>query len=195
MTKSLKLQVIGQKLHACNKIIALVNEVRVLCQEFKQCNPNLFLGTAVDNIAFKLARDAIISQITWPEDSPMGKNLKETCTICFENTDVPNMFSIDKCLHRYCFSCMKNHVEAKLHDGVAVKCPHDGCSSEIAIELCGGFLEPNLVSIMSERMKEAALPAVERVYCPYPRCSALMSKQEGGGTCLWMLPHYMQMWM
>lgn len=172
------MQVTGEKFHGCSKIVALVNHASVLRQEFVQCNPILFLGPNAANFAYKLARDAIVSQISWPEESPIGHNQKETCAICFEDTDISKMFPIDECLHRCCFSCMKKHVEAKLHDGVAVKCPYDGCNSEIAIDSCRKFLEPNLVSILSQRMKEASIPAADRVFCPYPRCSTLMSKGE-----------------
>uniref|UniRef100_A0A7N0VDB8 RBR-type E3 ubiquitin transferase n=1 Tax=Kalanchoe fedtschenkoi TaxID=63787 RepID=A0A7N0VDB8_KALFE len=31
---------------------------------------------------------------------------------------------------------------------------------------------------MIQRLKEAALPPTDKVYCPLPRCSALMSKKE-----------------
>lgn len=172
------MQATGLVSHGCSKIMALVNQAHALRQKFTQCYPTLFLGPNVANFAFKLARDAVVSQISWPEESLIGKNRKETCTICFEDTDVSEMFSIDECLHRYCFSCMRKHVEAKLHDGAAIKCPHDGCNFELAIDSCGKFLEPNLVSIMSQRMKEASVPVVERVYCPDPRCSTLMSKGE-----------------
>ena len=103
---------------------------------------------------------------------------RETCVICFEDTDVAEMFSIDNCLHRYCFSCMKRHVEAKLHGGQAAKCPHESCNSEVAVESCAGFLPPNLVEVMGQRMKESAIPAGQRIYCPDPKCSALMSKSE-----------------
>ncbi|XP_031400381.1 uncharacterized protein LOC116210601 [Punica granatum] len=170
--------VTGQKSHGCSKVMALVNQASVLRRKFTQCEPSLLLGPNFVKFAFKLARDAIVAQISWPEETPFGMKRKETCAICFEDTDVSNMFSIDQCLHRYCLSCMKKHVEAKLHDGVAIQCPHDGCNSNIAIDSCEKFLEPNLVSIMSQRIKEVSVPATERVYCPYPRCSALMSERE-----------------
>ncbi|GKG45772.1 hypothetical protein Tco_0498218, partial [Tanacetum coccineum] len=31
---------------------------------------------------------------------------------------------------------------------------------------------------MSIRVKEAAIPPTEKVYCPFPNCSELMSKTE-----------------
>lgn len=88
------------------------------------------------------------------------------------------MFSVNKCLHRYCFSCMRKHTEAKLHQGKLPQCPHEGCKSELEIETCKEFLNPELYDIMISRIKEASIPPSEKVYCPFSRCSALMSKTE-----------------
>ncbi|KAL3718839.1 hypothetical protein ACJRO7_003878 [Eucalyptus globulus] len=167
----------GIQLPGQSKIAAPLNEVTMLQKKLTQFGATL-VGPNDSKYAYKLARDAIVSQISWPEETNHGKSLKETCVICFEDKSVTEMFSVEECLHRYCFTCMKRHVEAKLLDGVMIKCPHDGCNSEVKIDSCGGFLEPNVISIMSQRMKEASVPVTERVYCPNPRCSTLMSKQE-----------------
>ncbi|XP_047340173.1 E3 ubiquitin-protein ligase RSL1-like [Impatiens glandulifera] len=58
-------------------------------------------------------------------------------------------------------------------------CPHENCKSELKIETCKAFLPSNLLEIMVQRLKEASIPVSERVYCPFPKCSALMSKSEG----------------
>jgi len=148
--------------------------VALLQRKFTRCNPSLVARNDI-KFAFKSARDAIISQITL---SSNGKSLKETCVICFEDADVEKMFSVDGCLHRFCFSCMKQHVEAKVLNGMVAKCPHEGCKSEVNIDSCGKFLAPKLVEVWSQRMKESSIPITEKVYCPRPRCSALMSKSE-----------------
>ncbi|CAM8952711.1 unnamed protein product [Rhodiola kirilowii] len=129
-------------------------------------------------MASKLAKEAIVSQICIPAETIKGKKLVETCVICMEDTVVSDMFTIDGCLHRYCFSCMKQHVEVKLLNGQMAHCPHEDCDSEVPLESCKSFLEPKFVDIMIQRMKEAALHPTEKLYCPYPRCSALMSKKE-----------------
>uniref|UniRef100_A0A7N0VB44 RBR-type E3 ubiquitin transferase n=1 Tax=Kalanchoe fedtschenkoi TaxID=63787 RepID=A0A7N0VB44_KALFE len=128
--------------------------------------------------AFRLAREAIVSHIRLPEETKTGKKIVETCVICMEDKAVSNMFMIDGCLHRYCFSCMKQHVEVKLLNGKIAQCPHENCNSEVPLESCKSLLEPKFVDIVIQRLKEAALPPTEKVYCPYPRCSALMSKKE-----------------
>ncbi|KAL0533897.1 hypothetical protein IC582_028172 [Cucumis melo] len=164
---------------ATSSTAKLVNEVVVLQGKFTYCNPSLVTRNDI-KFAFKLAREAIVSQITWPAEADNGNCLKETCTICFEDVSVDQMFSVDGCLHRYCFSCMKQHVEVKLlnGNGMQANCPYQGCTSEVNIESCGKFLEPKVFEIMSQRIKEASVPIQEKVYCPYSRCSALMSKTE-----------------
>ncbi|PON35099.1 E3 ubiquitin ligase RBR family [Trema orientale] len=161
-----------------SQIATLVNKVALLCTKFTYCCPSLLVSPNNIKFAYKSARDAIVSQITWTEETSDGKTKRETCIICFEDTDVAQMFSIDGCLHRYCFSCMKQHVEVTLHNGRLAKCPHDGCNSEVAIDSCVKFLPPNLVEVMGQRMKESAVPVAKKVYCPDPRCSALMSRDE-----------------
>ncbi|KAM4095438.1 hypothetical protein ACJW30_08G030200 [Castanea mollissima] len=159
-----------------SKIVPLVNQVALLQRKFTYCNPSLVARNNI-KFAFKSARDSIVSQIIWAEETSKGK-LKETCVICFEDIDVDKIFSVDGCLHRYCFSCMKQHVEVKLLNGMVAKCPHENCKSEVSIDSCGKFLAPNLVEVMSQRIKESSISPTEKVYCPYPRCSALMSKSE-----------------
>ncbi|CAK7329277.1 unnamed protein product [Dovyalis caffra] len=168
-----------------SKISTLVNQVSLLQKKFADCKSTLVACSEI-KFAFRLAREAIVSQITWPaeqitwpaETSKGKRKQKETCAICYEDTDVDQIFSVDGCLHRYCFSCMKQHVEVKLLNGMTAKCPYEACKSEVSIETCGKFLDSKLVEIMSQRKREASIAVTDKVYCPHPRCSALMSKSE-----------------
>ncbi|KAM7502043.1 hypothetical protein LguiB_000947 [Lonicera macranthoides] len=163
-----------------SQVGTMVDQVTLLQRKFTQCSPSLVNQKDI-NFAFKLAREVLISQATRPAEHNRGKNMIENCVICLEDTDVDHMFSVNNCLHRYCFSCMKKHVEAKLHQGILPKCPHEGCKSEMKIESCQKFLTPELFHIMSQRIKEASIPPGEKIYCPYSKCSALMSKVEVQG--------------
>ncbi|KAM6578801.1 hypothetical protein CsatB_030638 [Cannabis sativa] len=161
-----------------SQITTLVNQVDLLRRKFTYCVPSLLTTPNSIKFAYKSARDAVVAQIAWTEETCNGKTKRETCTICMEDKDVAEMFSVDGCLHRYCFTCMKQHVEAKLHDGRVAKCPHAECNSVVAIDSCEKFLPPELVKVMDQRMKESAIPTTQKVYCPDPKCSALMSKNE-----------------
>ncbi|KAF7823444.1 ATP-dependent RNA helicase DEAH11, chloroplastic isoform A [Senna tora] len=159
------------------KIAMLVNQVTLLQRKFTCCNAQLVPRNDV-KFAFKLAKDAISSQITKCAESSSIKNLNETCVICLEDTDVNNIFSVDGCQHRYCFTCMKQHVEVKLLHGMVPKCPHEKCNSELLVDSCRKFLTHKLIETMQQRIKEASIPVTDKIYCPYPRCSCLMSKTE-----------------
>ncbi|XVF04976.1 hypothetical protein REPUB_Repub05bG0130100 [Reevesia pubescens] len=159
------------------KISMLVNQVLLLQRKFTYCSPTLVARNDI-KYAFKLAREAIVSQVIGPVEENHGKTVKETCVICLEDTDFGSMFSVDGCMHRYCFSCMKQHVEVKLLHGMVPKCPHEGCKSELIVDSCIKFLTPKMIEQLKQRIREASIPVSEKVYCPYPRCSALMSRSE-----------------
>ncbi|XP_057454284.1 uncharacterized protein LOC130745886 [Lotus japonicus] len=160
------------------KVAMLVNEVHLLQREFTYCNPRLVSRDDL-KYASKLARDAIVSQSTrHAESGSSTKSLNQTCVICLEDSDINQFFSVDGCQHRYCFSCMKRHVEVKLLHGMVPKCPHEGCNNELLADSCRKFLPHKLIETMQQRKLEASIPVTDKIYCPYPRCSALMSKTE-----------------
>ncbi|XP_042509847.1 uncharacterized protein LOC122085469 isoform X2 [Macadamia integrifolia] len=159
------------------KLAMLVDQVVLLRRKFATSHPNLVARNDV-KFAFKLARDAIDSQVTRSKEAKYEMILTETCTICLEDTELEQMFAVDGCLHRYCFSCMKQHVEVKLLHGMVPGCPHEGCKLKLSVDSCRKILTPKLVETMSQRIKESSIPVTEKIYCPYPRCSALMSKTE-----------------
>ncbi|KAJ4890523.1 zinc finger (C3HC4-type RING finger) family protein [Raphanus sativus] len=159
-------------------VATLVNQVSLLQKKFPNCQPSLLTRNDV-KFVFKLARDAIVSQIKWPEETSQGeKTFKETCVICYEGITVDKMFSVDGCFHRFCFSCMKQHVEVKLLGGNTATCPSEGCKSQVKMDSCAKFLDPKLVEVMIQRKKEGSISVSDKVYCPYPTCSELMAKDE-----------------
>lgn len=171
------LQVNGRWPARQRKIEVLINLVKNLRGKFTYWDSKFVPRNSI-KFAFKLAREAIVSQTNGTTESSLCKNLNETCVICYEDTDVGQIFSVDGCLHRFCFSCMKQHAEVKLLHGMLPKCPSEGCKSELNVESCGKFLAPKHMETMRQRIKEASTPVSERVYCAYPRCSVLMSKTE-----------------
>ncbi|KAK4363146.1 hypothetical protein RND71_018387 [Anisodus tanguticus] len=159
------------------KAAALLNQVALLRQKFSFCQPSLVPRNKI-KFAFRFAREAMTSQINKVAESDASRNVYETCVICLEDTDIGQIFSVDGCRHRYCVSCMKQHVEVKLLHGIVPKCPHAECNSDLKLDSCSKFLTPKLIDIMKQHIKEASIPVTEKVYCPYPKCSALMSKSE-----------------
>ncbi|CAA7036862.1 unnamed protein product [Microthlaspi erraticum] len=104
---------------------------------------------------------------------------RETCSICTDDNMRSNqMFSVDICHHRFCSECVKRHLEVRLLEGLAMTCPHDGCQSKLSYINCIHLLTPKLKEFWRQKMREDLIPVAKRVYCPNPRCSALMSETE-----------------
>jgi hypothetical protein len=158
------------------KMAALVTQVFHLQNKFTYCKPTLVARNDI-KFAFKFAREAMTSSLL-PSSSSSSQIEKVNCVICFEDTNITDIFAVDSCNHRYCFSCMRQHVEMKLRIGMTPECPHEGCNSKLEIESCQKFLTPKLTELMRQRLKEASIPASEKIYCPYPKCSNLMRKSE-----------------
>ncbi|XP_073152291.1 E3 ubiquitin-protein ligase RSL1-like isoform X2 [Henckelia pumila] len=171
----------GKKVPKQANIAALVEQMNLLLRKFNHVRSSL-VSTKDLKFAFELARKAVSCQVNRTASNREGKSTTETCAICFEVTRVDQMFQITDCLHSYCFSCMSKHVEVKLQNGTLPKCPSENCRSELKLGSCKKFLTPKLFEIMSERMKEARIPADEKIYCPYPRCSTLLSKTDFQGS-------------
>ncbi|XP_058199702.1 E3 ubiquitin-protein ligase RSL1-like isoform X1 [Rhododendron vialii] len=185
---SLHQYVTGKSIPRQGNIATLVGQVTLLQRKFSYCGQVLVRHNDI-KFALKLANEALVSQVTWPEAISSSENIKETCAICLEDMNSGKMFAINGCLHRYCYSCMKSHVHVKLVQGMLPKCPHEGCKTDLTTEMCKTFLTPELCDIMCQRVKESSIAATDKIYCPYPTCSALMSRIEVsantrvGGPC------------
>lgn len=182
--------VTGQWVAKLGNMAILADELTLLKRKFTRCLPHLIEKKNVQ-FAVRLARDAIIAQVTWPGESSGNIKTTETCIICLEDRAISQMLLVDGCQHRYCSSCLKQHSQAKLSQGMLPGCPHEGCKTELKFEYCRKFLPREALDLMSQRIKEATVPVTEKVYCPYPRCSTLMSRTEvcainnvGGCRCM-----------
>ena len=78
-------------------------------------------------------------------------------------------------------------MRIKLLHGTLPSCPRNGCTSKLTVEGSKVFLSPQLLEIMAQRISEEQIPPTQKIYCPYPKCSALMSLSElmkpMQGTC------------
>ncbi|CAL9226299.1 unnamed protein product [Arabidopsis halleri] len=165
--------VIGKWVPKQKKIIMLMRELQQIRKQFT-VSQLVLVATNEVKFAYKLATESIVYQLT-PHEDPRPKEL---CIFCYNDTGAELMFSVNRCRHRLCFQCLKLQVEVKLLQGMLPTCPHDGCKSKLDIDACNKLLCPKLSEIWKHRIKENAIPVTERVYCPYPRCSALMSKTK-----------------
>ncbi|KAF3791375.1 putative E3 ubiquitin-protein ligase [Nymphaea thermarum] len=154
------------------KIANLVDQIKELTKKFQSCEITLLPRQAID---VQLEKIGVTLEHVGNSST---KDVKEKCSICFEDKDILQIFSVDGCSHLFCFSCMQQHVDVKLHQGLLPTCPYLGCKSKLTVENCRKFLSRKLLDTLSRRVKEALIPEIDKLYCPYEMCSALMSRKE-----------------
>ncbi|KAL2623076.1 hypothetical protein R1flu_003281 [Riccia fluitans] len=102
----------------------------------------------------------------------------EDCPICFEKVPEIDTFEVKGCSHRFCLSCLTQHIQIRVKSSqVPVKCPQD-CANSVDIDECRDILSHELLEAYAKRLTEASIPESERVYCPFFNCSSLMSKSD-----------------
>ncbi|TVU01335.1 hypothetical protein EJB05_53205, partial [Eragrostis curvula] len=158
------------------KLSDMINQALLVRKKFKQCEISLVAQSQVSYVV-KLAREAIDVQIA-KSRARNAMERRETCTICLEDADITKVHAVEGCAHRFCFPCMKEHVKVKLLNGMLPGCPRHGCTTKLSVEGSKVFLSPPLLGIMAQRIRERQIHPSQKVYCPYPKCSALMSLSE-----------------
>ncbi|KAL3677803.1 hypothetical protein R1sor_020759 [Riccia sorocarpa] len=100
----------------------------------------------------------------------------EECPICVEKVLVLDFFRVKGCSHRFCISCLTQHVGVRVNSRqVPVKCPQ-ACGSLLEIDQCRGVLSPELVDAYAKCLTEVGVPESDRVYCPFRGCSSFMAR-------------------
>ncbi|XP_019085142.1 PREDICTED: E3 ubiquitin-protein ligase RNF144B-like [Camelina sativa] len=111
-------------------------------------------------------------------DMPTRIHSKTTCRICFDDINVDEMFYVHPCRHIFCSECVEGHIEVRLSEGYRMTCPRYLCRSELILGNCVNILTPKLKEMWQQRVIDESIPVTDRVYCPIPTCSALMSVSE-----------------
>ncbi|KAG2310774.1 hypothetical protein Bca52824_022331 [Brassica carinata] len=113
-----------------------------------------------------------------PRQGKADKKRTEHCIICLDDVDSDLMFYVERCGHRFCINCVKQHIQVKLADQKIPDCPHHRCIFHLSIDRCGDLLTFKQSLVWMQRINEYWIPLAERIYCPYESCSHLMSKTE-----------------
>ncbi|CAL4950717.1 unnamed protein product [Urochloa decumbens] len=159
------------------KLADIINQILTARKKFEQCEISLVDPSQVSYVV-KLARDSIAVQIAKALAANASNQKRETCTICLEDADITKIYAVEGCAHRFCFPCMKEHVKVKLLHGMLPACPQDGCTTKLSAEGSKIFLSPPLLEILAQRIREGQIAPSQKIYCPFPKCSALMSLNE-----------------
>eukprot|EP01018_Ginkgo_biloba_P006066 Gb_29625 [translate_table: standard] len=106
----------------------------------------------------------------------------ELCGICFDNEDSSKMFEGIRCLHRFCYRCITRYIHLRIEEKRhQIFCPQSSCREPLSPEECRHFLPEEIFEAWSAALVEAEIPESQRVYCPFPDCSALLVKEEVAG--------------
>ncbi|CAN6919920.1 unnamed protein product [Brassica oleracea] len=154
-------------------VAKLLKQLALLQTSFTSCQAlPLLRSDDINSSLIKLARDAIASQTTWQREDGV---VVEACVICYEDVPADAKFTVSGCFHRICFECMRLYITHSLLNRSRLICPNTGCKSELKPADCNRIADPDQLALMVERKAEESIDVSDRVYCPNPRCSILMS--------------------
>ncbi|KAL1208588.1 E3 ubiquitin-protein ligase RSL1 [Cardamine amara subsp. amara] len=93
---------------------------------------------------------------------------KETCVICFDDIiDLALMFVVGESGHRFCLTCVKQHIEVQLLDQKIPNFPQHLCKShELSFVRCEKLLTAKLSFMWRQRIRKDSIPFEQRFYCP-----------------------------
>ncbi|EOA29317.1 hypothetical protein CARUB_v10025598mg, partial [Capsella rubella] len=164
-------------------IALLIRDVQGIRKRFTSSKAVLVTRKQVE-FAYKLGMEAISSKTNVAmatlfhpikTNLPARIHLKKTCSICFEDVNADEMFLVHTCHHMFCSECVKNHIEVRLAEGYMMTCPQYKCKTKLVYNDCVNILTPKVKEMWEQRNIEESIPVTDRVYCPNPTCSALMS--------------------
>ncbi|KAG2261965.1 hypothetical protein Bca52824_069044 [Brassica carinata] len=174
-------KLLGRWVPKKNNIALLINDVQRIRERFLSTF-TIILSRPSIKYAYNLARETIFFEISIPVDPPPSQAKparKMTCAVCLDDdVDADQMFTVDKCGHRFCSQCVKRHIEVRLLEGSVMTCPQFRCESILALDRCSNLLTPKLRANWQQSISDNLIPFAERVYCPSPKCSALMRITE-----------------
>ncbi|XP_002972933.2 E3 ubiquitin-protein ligase arih1 [Selaginella moellendorffii] len=101
------------------------------------------------------------------------------CVICLEDVQDADIYTLTECSHKFCSSCVKQHVEATVTTGrtFPVACPQVECTKKFTEGECKKLLSEAALKVFMKKIEEERIPDAQRVYCPYPNCSDLMDRR------------------
>ncbi|CAM6127735.1 unnamed protein product [Calypogeia fissa] len=116
--------------------------------------------------------------------SALKEDTRPQCLICLETIFPDDIVRQKECRHRFCYDCLSQHVETEISRGkVPIRCPQFvDCALHIDDNDCKRLVSPKVFDTYSTRLTEATISEFEKVYCPFPGCSALMCRTDENKT-------------
>ena len=99
--------------------------------------------------------------------------LGRECTICAEEFDGTNAFSLEACRHVFCLDCWEQYLTIKITEGSfgELSCPHSGCTSLVPRRAVEQLVEDGTYTKYCQFMMHSFVDDNERVrWCPAASC-------------------------
>ena len=114
----------------------------------------------------RLAREAV---------GILDGSIEDCLMCCCEERQQSQIIKL-KCSHSFCIDCLIMHVEGKLQTlRFPIKCPQARCKYYISINELKPFLPLTCYQTLERVSIEANVFNVDRIYCPFPNCSVLLT--------------------
>ncbi|KAJ6841821.1 E3 ubiquitin-protein ligase RNF144A-like isoform X1 [Iris pallida] len=115
---------------------------------------------------------------------PPARKPDAHCGICMDPKFLHECFPVKGCSHRYCVSCVRRYVEAKVgENATSIRCPEQSCRGGVLDpEHCRPILGPEVHDRWGRALCDALFVGAARFYCPFKDCSGLLINEgEGSG--------------
>jgi len=100
-----------------------------------------------------------------------------SCPICCTDYPIEEMYTLDKCYHRFCFECLGRFVLVKVQEGQTqnMKCPDPDCKEFMTPAEVRHVVDEETYSKYEEFTLASALNAMPDIrWCPKPDCKNAM---------------------
>eukprot|EP01087_Luapelamoeba_hula_P021458 TRINITY_DN7507_c0_g1_i2.p1 TRINITY_DN7507_c0_g1~~TRINITY_DN7507_c0_g1_i2.p1 ORF type:complete len:499 (-),score=55.43 TRINITY_DN7507_c0_g1_i2:70-1566(-) len=100
-----------------------------------------------------------------------------SCPICFCDYRIEEMYTLDNCFHRFCFSCLGEYLNVKIKDADVrvIKCPDPACKEEISPSEIKHCVDKSIYAKYEEFSLNSALTLMPDVrFCPKANCKNAM---------------------
>ncbi|XP_050231743.1 E3 ubiquitin-protein ligase RSL1-like [Mercurialis annua] len=117
------------------------------------------------------------------KESSDGQSSQIFCEICAERKEFIDMFATESCVHNsFCSDCISKHVSTKIQESITrVTCPGINCSSVLELDICRTKLSKRVVDRWEEALSVEMINQLQKIYCPFKDCSALLVKDNKEG--------------
>ncbi|XP_055827109.1 E3 ubiquitin-protein ligase RSL1-like [Solanum dulcamara] len=145
-----------------------------------------FLGTQFDRKSKGISNEIEFLGTKFVQKSNDNEEVDNlfTCDICVDEKPINENFKIMGCSHSYCKECMAKYVGVKLQENVCrISCPVSGCNGKLEPYNCRSILPKEVFDRWGDVLCEAMIMGLERFYCPFKDCSALLI-DENSSDCV-----------